>query len=183
LNKKYLAYLSVFIGIVSYGILIVSTIRGNGEGLSLSTFALWSTLGWISAFTMIKHKANPSIPIMYATGSLTITIILLFKGKFQWSMMDTVVAILVIACISLWLTHGPKWALCMAVAAGVIAAIPFTIMTWKAPECSPIIPNVGAVIANFLSFLAAEKWSLEHRLYPGVNTIMVLLLVIPWLLM
>jgi hypothetical protein len=70
----------------------------------------------------------------------------------------------------------------MSVIAGVIASIPFVLMTWRNPEVSPIIPNAGAVVANSLTFLSAKAWTAEDRLYSGVNAVMCSLLVAPWLM-
>jgi hypothetical protein len=82
----------------------------------------------------------------------------------------------------LWLTNGARWALVLSVVAAVIAALPFIIMTWKSPVNSPIIPNSGFLLANTLAFISAKAWTLEDRLYSGVNIVVCSILVIPWLL-
>jgi hypothetical protein len=174
--------MSIIFGVSAYTYMVVSTIIGTGEGLSLTTFGLWAALAWITGFTMLKQGANPAIPMVYGTGSTLTALVLLFKGKYQWTMMDTAIAILVLVCIILWKTRGPKWALILSVVASVVAGIPFVVMTWNNPTVSPIIPNSGFLLANLFSFAAAKAWTLEDRLYTGISIILCLFLVLPWLL-
>lgn len=161
--------------------MVVATASGTGEGLSLATFALWSALAWITSFTMLKQKANPAVPMIYGVGATTTTIILLIKGRYGWSNLDSIIAILTILCVVLWLTNGPRWALILSVSAAFIAGLPFIIMTWKSPANSPIIPNSAFLLANTLAFISAKAWTLEDRLYSGVNIVVCSFLVIPCL--
>jgi hypothetical protein len=180
--KKHIANLSVVIGGLGYLVLIIALIRSTGEGLSLSTFALLSALAWITSFTMLKQKANPAVPMIFGTGATITTLTLLVKGRYGWSNFDTLIAALVVACIVLWLTSGPKLALIMSIAASVIAFIPFIALTWKSPGTSPIIPNSCFLIANILAFSSAKTWTLEDRLYSSVNIVLCTILVLPWLI-
>jgi hypothetical protein len=180
--KKTLSILSVVVGALAYLYMVVTTAKGTGEGVSLSTFGLWSALAWITGFTMLKQKANPAVPMIYGIGAGATTLVLLIKGRYGWSGFDTIIAALVVLCIVLWLTNGAKWALILSVAAAVIASLPFIIMTWKSPAGSPIIPNSGFLLANTLMLISAKAWTLEDRLYAGVNVIVCSLLVIPWLI-
>lgn len=157
--------------------------KGNGEGVSLSTFALWAALAWITCFTLLKQNINPSIIVIYGIGATGTMIILLYKGRYGWSGFDTMIAGLTILCIILWLTNGAKAALLLSVAAGAIASFPFIALTWQHPEKSLIIPNTAFLVANTLCFFAAKKWTLEDRLFPAVNIVVCSLLVIPRLIM
>jgi hypothetical protein len=182
LKKSTISILSVVVGVMAYLYMVISTIKGTGEGLSLTTFSLWAALAWITSFTMIKQKANAAVPMVYGLGATATALVLLIKGRYGWTGLDSVIAVLVIICIILWLTAGARWALIMSVAAAVIAAVPFIIMTWKSPVGSPIIPNSGFLLANALAFISAKGWRLEDRLYSGVNIVVCSLLVVPWLL-
>ncbi len=173
---------SVAVGALSYLYMAVSTAMGTGEGLSLATFGLWSALAWITAFTTMKQGASPAIPVIYGLGATGTTLVLLIKGRYGWSGFDTFIAALVGLCIVLWQTKGSRWAFILSVAASVIAAVPFIVMTWQSPRNSPIIPNSGFVITNVLAFVSAKAWTLEDRLYSGANAIVCSLLVIPWIL-
>ena len=180
--KKNIAILSAVFGALAYLYMIISVIRNGSEGLSLSTFALGAALAWITGFTMLKQKANPTVPMIYGIGA-TITAVLLFiDGRCSWTGFDTVIALLVACCIILWLSKGPRYALILSVAAALISFVPYLTMTWKNPAASPIIPNTGFLLANILAFASAKTWTLEDRLYAASNTILCAALVIPWLL-
>lgn len=155
---------------------------GTGEGLSLTTFGLWSALAWITGFTMLKQGANPGVPMMYGVGATATTIVLLLKGRYGFTGLDAVIAVLVILCIILWKTRGARWALILSVIAAVLASVPFLILTWKNPVASPIIPNTCFLFANLFAFIAAGKWTMQDRLYTGTSAAMCLFFVIPWLI-
>ncbi len=177
--------MSVVIGACVYLYIIISTILQTGEGFSFATYALWSALAWITGYTTMKKKGPFGVPMMYGVGATSMAAILLFKGRFSWNMMDTIVAILVFVCLFLLVTSGTRCALVMSVIGAVIASVPFTIMTWENPEASPIIANAGFLVSNFLLLLSAGKpreWTIENSLYGGVNTISCGSLVLPWLL-
>jgi hypothetical protein len=177
--KKTLVVSSIVLTAVTYLYLIVTTARGSGIGLSVTTFSLWSILAWITSFTMLKQKADPTVPLIYAVGATTTAIILVVKGRYDWSLLDLIVAILVIACIAVWITRGPRGALILSVIAGLTAAIPFIVVTWKAPMNSPLAVNAVLLFANFLAFVGAKAWTLEDRLYAVANMVLCIALVLP----
>jgi len=179
--KKYVSILSVIVGGLGYLVLIAALIRGTGEGLSLSTFALLAALAWITSFSMLKQKANPAVPMIFGTGATITTIALLLKGCYGWSLFDTAIAVVI--CIVAWLKSGPRLAYILSVAASAIAFIPFITATWHSPAASPIIPNAGFLLSNILAFSPAKTWTIQDRLYSSVNIVLCTLLVLPWLLM
>lgn len=178
--KKVLMVLSVLFGAGSYLYIIMMVISTGGNGFSFSTFALWSALAWITSYTMVKQGADALVPMIYGCGATTTTLVLIWKGRFGWTQFDTVIALLVLLCIILLLTSGPRWALIMSVTAGAIAGLPFVLMTWQAPAQSPVISNSGFLAANVLALIAAKAWTMEDRLYAVVNVVVCTLLVIPW---
>ena len=180
--KKVLFGLSVLVGATTYTYMVCITALGTGEGLSLSTFALWAILGWITSFTMLKQGANPAVPLIYTIGATSTAILLLVKGKYGWSQFDFIIAGLTALCVILWLRAGARKALILSVVAAGIAGIPFVVMTWKDPASSPVLGNAGFLLTNLLSLAAAKAWTLEDRLFSAVNTILCALLVIPWLI-
>lgn len=180
--KEILAKMSLTLGIVAYSLMIFSTLMGTGENLSFTTFALWSMLNFITAYTTYKKKANPSIPIIYGSGATLTAAILLCKGRCQWSNLDSAVAVLVVVCLLLWKIKGEKWALVSSTLAATIAGIPFLVIIWRNPEMSPVLPNALFTLTNLLSFFAADKWTVEDRLFSGINVIFCFMFVLPWLL-
>lgn len=178
--KKLLGILSLIVGTLTYIHIIVTTIKGTGEGLSLTTFLLWSALAWISGFSMLKQGANPTIAFVYGTGGTILTAVLFCKGKASVSGFDIFIALLVVVCVVLWLYKGARYALLLSTTAGMLSALPFIVMTWQQPANSPIVTNAGFLLANILSFFAAKNWTVEERLYPVSNVIVCTLLVLPW---
>jgi hypothetical protein len=176
--KKKLGLLSVILAAVTYGFLVTSTSLGTGEGLSLTTYALWSALAWITGFAM-KDKADPRVVMVYGLGATSTTIVLLVKGRYGWTGLDAFVTILVVLCLVFWLTKGARWAIVLSVIAATIASIPFILMTWRKPEASPIIANSSFLLTNILALISAKAWTLEDRLYSVVNIIVCTILVIP----
>ncbi len=180
--KNILFTLGVLSGFFGYGYIIVKTAVGTGEGLSFSTFLLWSMLAWITCGTLFRQKVNFAIPLVYACGATITTAILVYKGKVAWTSMDLFVAFLVGCCIYFWMTKGDVWAFVASVLAAVIAGIPFIIVTWKNPDMSPIIANTSFLVANTFGFLSAKTWKIEDRLYTGLNIVVTGLLVLPYFL-
>jgi hypothetical protein len=181
-TKKMLGHLSVVVGASTYLYLICKVTQGTGEGLSFTTFALWSALAAIISITMLVQKANPAVPAVYCCGATTTAIVLFMKGRMAWTEFDTLILILVVLCVFLWLTSGPKAALIMSVTAGLVAGIPLLRIAWEAPLTSPVVANSGFLLANVLSFASAKDWTLKDRLYSGSNVILCLCLVVPWVI-
>lgn len=177
-----MSVLSVLVGGFAYTYMVISTINGTGDGCSLTTFVLWGALAFISAIEMKKRAVYAGVPMLYGTGATATAIVLLFKGKFAFTMLDAVITSSVVSCVILWNTRAAKWVLVLSVAAAALAAVPFITMTWNDPASSPIVPNASFLITNALSFASAKKWTLEDRLYSGVNVVVCSLLVIPWIL-
>lgn len=186
-------------GIATYMGLIHGAYVSGGKGLSLSSFVLWTALSLVSAIGIVRRstktdkpknvkdaeeKGSPSIPAIYGSGALIVSVILWQKGAaVTWSSMDTLIAILVCACIALLFKKKfDKHALVLSVLAGTIAGIPYTVMTWQNPAASPIVCSVCFFSSSFLAFLGAEGWTLKSRLFTGVSVVNNLILIIPWLI-
>jgi uncharacterized membrane protein YobD (UPF0266 family) len=169
----------MIIAALSYAYMVVGVIRSGGVGLTFSTFILWASLAWITTVNLRVQKIDAKLVTVYAIGSSCTAISLLCLGRIGWSYFDTVVAMLVVTCIIIWKTGGPKLALIAMVTAGLIAAMPFTIMTWRHPETSPILANSGFFFANLFTYLSAKEF--DDRLYSGVNVILCGLLVLFWI--
>lgn len=180
--KKILGGLSIFIGASTYIYMVYITAMGTGEGFSLSSFALWAILGWITSFTMLKQGANPAVPLIYTTGATCTAVLLLVKGMDGWSQFDSIVAGLTALCIILYLTAGARKALILSVVAATLAGIPFVLLTWQNPAISPVLGNSGFLLTNVLALVAAKAWTVEDRLFAAVNTVLCALLVIPWMI-
>lgn len=178
--NKHLNLLSVIVGGLAYLNIIFTTMNGAVVGLSVSTFLLWSLLAAVTIYSLCKQKVNPAIACVYGSGATIMTIILLFKGKYSWDLFDTFIAAMVMICVILYFTTGPKPALVFSSLSGFLASLPFIVLTWSDPINSPIVTNSGFLLANVFAFAGAKAWTLEDRIYSGVNMIGGVLLVFPW---
>jgi hypothetical protein len=122
---------------------------------------------------------NPNVVLVYALGSTCTTIVLLAKGRFGWSPMESFVAFLVMLCIYVWFSRGAKWAIVFSVIAGTIASVPLVLMTWEDPSNSRVSVNASFLLVNILAFISAKTWTLEDRLYSVANIIVCFLLIVP----
>ncbi|HEY0908423.1 MAG TPA: hypothetical protein VGE35_03695 [Candidatus Paceibacterota bacterium] len=183
--KKLLKILSAIIAAGSYAYMICAIIRGTGEGLLISTFALWSILAWITTVSMLGKVERSAliVPCIYATGATTTSIILVFKGRYGFSGLDGLTTSLATFCIVALIGNEKTKALVLSVAAGMIAAVPFIALTWQRPEHSPIIPNAGCLAANILGLMAIPNRKIESWLFYVANIMLGIALVLPWLLM
>ncbi len=163
---------------ISYAYMVTGVILSGGKGLTFSTYLLWTSLAVIVTINLKAQKIDNRLVTIYAIGAGSVSLSLLCLGKSGWSSFDTIVAILVIICIIIWKVGGPRLALIAMVVAGLIAAMPFTIMTWKNPESSPVIANVGFLAANLFTYLGAKEFG--DKLYSGVNTLLCGTLVAFW---
>ena len=177
--KKILFVLSVVLAAATYTYLVVTASLDTGAGLPFATYALWAALAWITYFAMKKSRVNPNVVLVYALGSTCTTIVLLAKGRFGWSPMESFVAFLVALCIYVWFSKGAKWAIIFSVTAGTIASAPLILMTWEDPLNSRAFVNASFLLVNVLAFVSAETWTLEDRLYSAANILVCLLLVVP----
>ena len=168
---------------LSYSYLITKTVQSTGDNLSISTYGLWSVLSIIVGSTVFIKGGDYRTVVVYGIGAIATTAILIEKGKLiTWSGLDTVVAILVIICLIMWKRSGEIPALKIAVFAGTLAALPYLGLCWKTPLDSPIIANIGFLIANGSGLIASKNWEPEHHLYFSANTALCFLLVLPWVI-
>ena len=131
------------------------------------TWILWTLLDGILLVASLKAgNKRPWLPAGFTASAFLVTAVLLWKGVWQWGMVETVSVVGVGLSLLLWKKLGPKWAIIMGVAAMNIAG-------WPAIYDAYINPNplswwmwFSVGIAAILTSIAAEKWSIEDRLFP-----------------
>ena len=156
----------------------VEIIRRGTAGQSLSTWLLWAMLDTIlSVSTILKH-GNYLLPLGYALGGWCLTGLLLVKGRFAWSRLDSVVLALVIGCLAGWELGGPKTAIIAATSATCVATIPGLVELWREPLRAVGNVWVGFTLANGISFLGGTAMTVEERFTPAVFTILSGLMVV-----
>ena len=148
--------------------LIRAIVKQGAEGQSCATWLLWGLLDTILTISIIEQHGNFYLPFGFAIGDLLVLVLLLAKGKFRWSIFETVILLMVIGCLIGWKLAGPKIATISATMGICIAGIPGLIEMLKYPQRK--IGNIWAwyVVANMLGFFGGSAMTIEERFAPGV---------------
>lgn len=74
---------------------------------------------------------------------------------------------MVVICLIGWILSGPRTATILSSIAVVIAGEPQLRDTAKDPWSAPLPVYFGFFVANILSVIGAEDWSIEEAFYPS----------------
>lgn len=154
------------IGILIHIPLLISIWSGKVRQ-SFTTYALWSALDFIAAYSIYTQDGNFWLPFLYAIGAGLTSLSLLIKKNFSWSNLDWFVVGLVIVCIIIQYEIGEFWSMIASVASLTIASIPQVIDTYKQPKNTPSLIYLIFCLANIISLLGAKSFALEQVLYAG----------------
>jgi hypothetical protein len=156
--------------------LIASIVKEGAEGQSGATWLLWGALDTILTFSLLWTGGNYLLPLGFAIGDIAVVILLVVKGKFSWSKFETVILLMVIACLGAWKLAGPMIAAISSTLAVVIAGIPGLRAMLRNPQRR--IGNIwtGYVLANVLSFFGGTAMTVKERFTPGVFAFFALLM-------
>ncbi len=175
---KELTIIGAVIGVVIDIPLIIGILKGKIKQNFL-TYFLWGLLDFIVFMTIVfQHGQNFWLPLFYAMGSTTIAIFLVFKGQSEWSLVETIVVVLILICLFIWWQIGSRAANIVGVIALCIASIPQIISTFKDPLTTPTGIYLVYALAALLSFIGGEHWSVEDKLFPGGSLFLSILLAI-----
>jgi hypothetical protein len=146
----------------------VEIIKDGGAGQSFATWILWAALDTILTVSLFQQHGNYLLPLGFAVGSATLTSLLLFKGRFAWGHMESVILALVLGCLIGWKLGGAKTATVAATLGICLAGIPGLVELWRNPQRK--VGNIWGwyVLANGLAFLGGTAMTLEERFAPGV---------------
>jgi hypothetical protein len=153
-----------------------SIIRENGAGQSCATWLLWATLDAILAVSIIQQHGNFLLPLGFAAGSASLTLLLLVKGRFVWGRMESATAVLVAGCLIGWKLGGAR-AATIATPLGIcLAGVPGLVELWRNPQRR--VGNLWGwyVPANGLAFLGGTAMTVQERFAPGVFAVFSLLM-------
>jgi hypothetical protein len=146
----------------------IRIIKDGGAGQSFATWLLWAALDTILTISLFLQHGNYLLPFGFAAGGIALTILLLVKGRFAWSRMDSLILVLVFGCLAGWNLGGTKTATIAATLGICLAGIPGLIELWRNPQRK--VGNIWGwyVLANGLSFWGGTAMTLEERFAPGV---------------
>jgi len=166
------------LALVLYLPLIRSAWRDNGAGHSFAMWALWAVLDTTITISLILRDGNFWLTAGFAAGSIILSLALLAKGRFTWGGLETVVLLLVLACLAIWKFSGPRRAIVATTLAIFIAGLPGLIELWKNPQPSVARIWLGYTIANLMAFLGGSTWTLEERFAPSIFAVQTLALTV-----
>lgn len=146
----------------------VRIIKDDGAGQSFATWFLWAMLDTILTISLFLQCGNYLLPFGFAAGGIALTVLLLVKGRFAWSRMDSAILVLVLGCLLGWRLGGARAATLAATLGVCLAGIPGLVELWRNPQRQ--VGNIWGwyVLANGLSFLGGTAMTLEERFAPGV---------------
>ena len=146
----------------------VEAIKDGGAGQSFATWLLWAALDTILTISLFQQHGNYLLPLGFAVGSATLTSLLLFKGRFAWGHMESVILALMLGCLIGWKLGGAKTATVAATLGICLAGVPGLVELWRNPQRK--VGNIWGwyVLANGLAFLGGTAMTLEERFAPGV---------------
>ena len=146
----------------------VEAIKDGGAGQSFATWLLWAALDTILTISLFQQHGNYLLPLGFAVGSATLTSLLLFKGRFAWGHMESVILALMLGCLIGWKLGGAKTATVAATLGICLAGVPGLLELWRNPQRK--VGNIWGwyVLANGLAFLGGTAMTLEERFAPGV---------------
>ena len=133
---------------------------------------MWTVLDNLILVSCFKAgNKRPWLPVGFALGASLVTIILLTKGVWHWSNVETISAIGATIAIVCWWKLGPRSAVVASVLAMTIAGIPAMHDAWILPDPSGWWLWGGVALSSILSFYGAKAWTIEERFLPSVSFI------------
>jgi hypothetical protein len=157
--------------------MFIRVVREKGAGQSFATWLLWAALDGILILSLIEQRGNFWIVVGFAAGDMLIASALAWQRRFNWSWFETLVLLLVGACVFGWQTAGPRAGMIFSVVAVCLAGVPGFLSLKRNPDRHTANIWLGYATANVLSFFGGTSMSLEQRLAPGVFAICSLLMV------
>ena len=153
---------------VLFAPMLVTSWKNKGAGQSFATWLLWGALDLILVLSIHKQDGNFWLPLGFGIGDALLVVLLLIKGRFSWGRFETVILLLVLACLIFWYLGGPKVAT-VATALGIcVAGVPGLVALWKDPQRTVGTIWAGQFVASLLSFFGGTGMSVEERFTPGV---------------
>lgn len=165
--KKHLGTISIVAALFGYVVVIIGLLSSSMR-VSFTTFALYAILSIISLISLIIQKGNYKVMIGYVAGASITTVLLLYKGGFAWTTLDSVISAFILACLIIWKLMGAKAAVITSTIAVCAAGIPTAVEMWRHPQASAAFPWILWFLANAISFCARKSWKLEEWFFQGM---------------
>jgi hypothetical protein len=153
--------------LIMYVPLIISVARKDGAGQSFAMWALWGAMDTIVTISLIDQHGNFWLTLCFAAGSIILSALLLWRGRFSWGRLETVILLLVAVCLIIWKSSGPQNATIATTVAILIAGTPGLVELWRNPDRAVARIWTGFTLANLLALIGGLSWSIEERFAPA----------------
>jgi hypothetical protein len=109
--------------------------------------------------------------------------ILLYQGRTQWKLAETITAILIIICICVWCEGDSYWAQRTGILSECIVGIYLAIKTFKNPVIEyNMIGYIGFLFVSIISMLVSiisMGWSVKEAGYATCEIILTIITLLP----
>jgi hypothetical protein len=162
---------SVLLALFLYYPLIAGILRvQNPIEQNVATWILWVALDAIALISVIQQNGNYLLLAVYCIAGTAVVYCLLYKKLFKWTKFESFVLVLVVICLIIWGLSGSRGATIASTIAVWISGCPQIRDSWRKPDRTTGLIYVGFTVANGLSFLGGEAWTIEETFYPGMMT-------------
>lgn len=171
MNKKVLTSISgliVMVAEIAFGVsMLIQDIPQN-----VVSWILWTIMDILVTGTMFfaGSKGSWKLPAGFTVGAVFVTSILLFRGSWQWTMVETLSAVGVAVSVLVWKTAGAKVGVIASTLAMNMAGIPAMWMAFQHPDINTCWYWSVATAACIFSIVGAKSWTIEERFFP-VNSL------------
>ena len=148
--------------------MIAGILKHGAQGQSGASWLLWGALDAVLTVSLFERAGNYQLPLGFAIGDVALVVLLLAKGKFNWSRFDSGILGLVIGCVIAWKLGGSKTAAVASTLGVCVAGIPGLVAMWKEPQRKVGTVWAGYILANGLSFFGGTAMTVEERFAPGM---------------
>ena len=150
-----------------YGPIIWDVIRYGSAGQSFATWGLWAGLDSMLTIALWLQHGNYLLSLGYAVGGVALTLVLLKRGGLSWGKFETIITLLVLACMVIWKFSGPRNASIAVTTAICIAVVPGFIEMLRDPQPKARKIWAGFTVASALSYFGGTTMTVEERLTPA----------------
>jgi hypothetical protein len=147
--------------------MILEIIRSGGAGQSFATWMLWAVLDSMLTITLWQQHGNYFLSLGFAIGGIALAVVLLRQGNWSRGKFETVIALMVLACLAVWKFSGPRHATIAVTVAVCLAGIPGFVEMLRKPQPAAGKLWAGFTVANLFAFFGGTAMTVEERLVPA----------------
>ena len=170
--------------IAPYSPLIVGLIKQDDDSQTFFTWFLYLILDCITMFSGIKQD-NHSYALLlgFAVGSLIMSCILLYQGRTQLKLAETMTVGLILICICVWRGGDSYWAQRAGIISECIVGIYLARKTFKNPVVEyNMIGYIGFLFVSIISMttsIISMGWSVKEAGYATCEVILTIITLLP----